>query len=116
MKTTTITIPIFELQIIAVLDGWQEANTYFGFGMKPEEFDHQGLTMVDGDQDSIIYILLKSEHKSVLFHELYHVMSRICDHTGIIPDPKNDEALAHMQEFVGSELAKFIGYGQHIKS
>jgi len=116
MNVTHIEIPIYEMTICLVLDDWQAANGAFNLGLTDEDLEGQGWTLIDEKSDHFVYVLLKSKYKSCLFHELFHVMSAIIKHTGIKPDPDNDEALAHLQEFVGKQISDFIGYGNITKS
>lgn len=110
MKITHIEIPIYDMQLTVVLDDWDKANDRFKLTLEQSTIiESDGLTIHDS---SDIYLLLKSEYKSCIFHELYHVISAVCVHTEMKPDPNNDEALAYLQEYLGKQIAEFIGYAK----
>lgn len=110
MNITTIEIPLYYLDVVVIIDDWEQANKKFKLDIKESEYNADALTIED-DNTSLneVYLLLKSNYLDywTIIHELMHLVSAICKLKGIKMDPKNDEPLAYMQAFLGQEILKF---------
>lgn len=111
MNITTIELPIYNLDIVILIDNWEEANKKFKLGLDEDWYLSHAITMthpVYTDKYEIFLLLRKPylDYNTVL-HELHHVLNMFCNCKGIIPDPENDEALAYLQGYIGEKILKF---------
>lgn len=111
MNITTIELPIYDLELVVLINSWEEANKKFKLGFKETDYSACAWTIYGEkcQSDSEIYLLLKDgylDDKTIL-HELYHIISGICELRCIKPDPVNDEPLAYLQGYIGQKLFEF---------
>ncbi len=116
MQITTIELPIYDLDIVIVINDWDQLITIlkkrFAVKLTQDHYDACGLTIYNepGIDDNEIWLLLKKPYLNTwtVCHELMHIISGICELRGIVMDPKNDEALAYLQGYIGERVFEFI--------
>ena len=102
-----IYIPIYDVTIRVVIDQWHAANLMYELGLSHQDMEALAWTVFDVDDQVIsAYLLLKSEHFSAWSHELIHIISYICRTTGMKWDPRNDESIAYLSEYISNEIQK----------
>lgn len=111
MKVTTIELPIYNLEIVIIINGWEEANKRFKLGFTERDYQACAWTIY-GEKvqtDDEIYVLLRDGYLdySTILHEQLHIMSGLCELRNIKMDPNNDEPLAYLQGYIGSKIFEF---------
>lgn len=106
MNITTIELPIYDLDIVIVINDWQEANKKFNLQLTEEDYEAVAWTIYEVN-DHEIYMLLKDNQFKYITHELFHVISAICKMRGIIMEPENDEPLAYLQGYIAEKIFLF---------
>ncbi len=112
MDITTIELPIYELDLIVIIDlEWSSANKKFKLQLDPEDLEAHALTKMHPEYKGRheLYLLLKPEHldNNTLIHEIYHLVSWICLAKGITLDADNDEPLAYLAGYIGEKVLEF---------
>jgi len=111
MKITTIELPIYEVDIIVVIDSWEEANKQYDLRFIEEDYDVDGWTIhTHGSlKTEEILVMLKSSTitYNVICHEVFHCVSAVCKKKGIIMDIENDEPLAYLQGYIAEKIFEF---------
>lgn len=111
MKITTIELPIYNLDIIVIINDWQEANRKFKLQFREEDYEVCAWTIYDEPyiDNNEIFLLLRQPYldNETILHELIHVISGICNRRGIVMDPTNDEPLAYLQGYIGNKILEF---------
>ena len=112
MKTTTIELPIYENNIIVIIDSWEEANQQYDLNFTKEDYTADGWTIHNhGNLDSEdILVMLKTDtaNYSIICHELFHCVSAVCSKKGIKMDIENDEPLAYLQGYLADKIFQFV--------
>lgn len=113
MQVTTIELPIYEIDLVIVVDkDWEKANKKFKLELEPNWLKAHALTYCDLEADTTkaeIYLLIKDYDFSynTVSHELFHIISIICDLRDINMDKGNDEPLAYLQGYLGEKILNF---------
>jgi len=112
MKITTIEIPIYELDIVIVIDtSWEVANKKFKLGLDEDDLKAHAWTNLHPDYNGRheVYVLLKPNYldNNTLLHEIYHLISWIAIAKGFTLDANNDEPQAYLQGYLGSKILEF---------
>ncbi len=112
MLVKLIPLPIYEMKIMLIIDGWEEANLKYGIGIDPEEIEEgaiEGYAEL-GDDKATIYILLRNEYLTynTISHEIFHAIMFVCKATGIKADPDNDESLAYLNGHISEKVFEIV--------
>ena len=111
MNITTIELPIYDLEIVVIIDKWEEANKKFKLRFTEAEYQAEAWTIYDEPylSHSEIFMLFKESalDYNTLLHELTHCISGVCKLRGIKLDENNDEPLAYLQGYIGEKLLNF---------
>lgn len=105
--TTTIEIPIYDIDVIVIIDSnWVDVNEKFELDLSENDLKAEAWTICDEGRFNEIYVLFKPEtiDNETLLHELFHIISRICEARDIVMDHKNDEPLAYLQGYIGQRV------------
>lgn len=111
MNITTIELPIYDLEIVIIIDKWQEANKKFKLRFTESEYEAAAWTIYDEPylSGSEIFMLFKEDSLdyNTILHELTHCISGVCKLRDIKLDKDNDEPIAYLQGYIGEKLLKF---------
>lgn len=116
MKVTTVELPIYDIDLVVIVDSsFEPANKKFKLELEDEWLTAHALTYCDYEKEkkvhekSEIYLLIKDYDFSynTVSHELFHIISVICELRDISMDKGNDEPLAYLQGYVGEKILTF---------
>lgn len=111
MNITTIELPIYDIEIVIIINNWEEASKKFKLKFTEEEYEAEAWTIYNAPylSDSEIFMLFKDDSLdyNTMIHELTHCISGICKLRGIGLDIENDEPIAYLQGYVGQKLFEF---------
>lgn len=112
MNITTIELPIYNLDIVAIIDdSWDIHNKKFKLQLDQEDLQYHALTSIHPEYRGKheIYVLFKPVYLdyNTITHELMHIVMYSCSLIGIEPEVANDEPLAYLQGYIGQKLFEF---------
>lgn len=111
MKITTIELPIYDLQLVVIIDSWEEANKKFKLNFSEDDYNCCAWTIHNepGMSNSEVYLMLRDPFVDygTIMHEMIHVISAICELRNIAFDTQNDEPIAYLNGYIGQKVFEF---------
>ena len=112
MTVKTINLPIYDLDIVVVINDWLIANKRFRLGMDEAKLMNATAWSIEDFMDTRdeIYLLFddKNLDYSIIIHEIFHVVLEICNAKDIVVDFKNQEPVTYLAGYIGEEVFKII--------
>jgi hypothetical protein len=108
MRVKTINLPIYDLDIVVIINDWVEANKRLKLGIEDDDLMNAQAWSIENfvDTRGELYLLYRDGFldNGTLIHEIVHCVLEICDNRGIVVDFQNQEPVTYLAGYIGEQV------------